>query len=159
MLIWKAIAANPGITRAELWQRVEHGIPEGYALRLYATFLRTKGRSGPNGSGPDVARARGFVLSDKLKGMRRRGSVTYEGDGDDRHYFPARALDYKGDADAIEIDGSKAAEHLAVADALRTVEKMLARGDRDRKHGAPLIGTRRDYDAVAFLVKALRARN
>jgi len=35
MLIWKVIAASPGITRAQIWEQVEHSIPEGYAIRLY----------------------------------------------------------------------------------------------------------------------------
>lgn len=45
MLIWKVMAANPGITRAGIWERIEHDIPAGYALRMYGSYLRTRGGS------------------------------------------------------------------------------------------------------------------
>lgn len=76
------------------------------------------------------------------------------GDG----YHSLRGIDYRGDAEAIDVDGSKAAEHMALADALRTVEKTLARANLDRKHG-PLVSLGlKEYEAVSLLVKTLRAK-
>jgi hypothetical protein len=91
--------------------------------------------------------------------MRKRGSVSWEGTGTDRRYTVARELDYQGNADAIDETGTKAAEHMALAEALRTVEKMLGRANLTRKYGACLTGGKKDYDALLVVVKALRAKN
>lgn len=162
MLIWKVIAANPGISRQGIWEQAEHSIPEGYATRMYA---RNGGiKSTPDGSGVDLGRARGFVLTLALHHMRRAQSVTWEGDGRDRRYTVAREIYYKGNPDVIDETGTKAAEHMAVADALRAAEKWLARADPDRvarngKRG-PVIGppSRKEYEAVLLVVKTLRAQ-
>jgi hypothetical protein len=162
MLIWKVIAANPGITRAEIWEHVEHSIPEGYATRMY---VRNALKSTPEPSGVDLSRARGFVLTLALHHMRRARSVTWEGDGRARRYTVAREIDYKGNAETIDETGTKAAEHMAVAEALRTAEKWLARAKPDRldRNGrrGPVIGppSRKEYEALLLVVKTVRAKN
>jgi hypothetical protein len=66
MLIWKVIEANPGITRAGIWERVEHGIPEGYALRRFHSKV------GPQASGPTlVASARHIKVNCRQQARRR----------------------------------------------------------------------------------------
>jgi hypothetical protein len=47
---------------------------------------------------------------------------------------------------------------MAVAEALRVVEKMLARGDPDQKRGPALPGGRKEYEAVMLVARALRAK-
>jgi hypothetical protein len=163
MLIWKVIAANPGITRAEIWERVEHSIPEGYALRAHAAELRKK-KPRERTAALGLARARGYVLTFRLQQMRQSGNVTWDGDGRARRYAATRQPHYRGNPDAIDETGTRAAEHMAVADALRTAEKWLARADPDRvarngKRG-PVIGppSRKEYEAVLLVVKTLRAQ-
>jgi hypothetical protein len=164
MLIWKTIKANPGITRDQLWKRVEHGIPEGYALRRYAAELKAiERRSGrtPNGSGVRLTQARGYVLTHALARLRGRGSVVRV----DGCYSALRQPDYRGNLDVIDVDGTKAAEHLAVADALVTVEKWLAGANPDRPLGPSgrrggVLGppSRKQYEALVIVARALRAK-
>ena len=158
MLIWKVIAANPGITRAEIWRHVEHSIPDGYAIRRYS-------RARNVGAGPSTpTKARSYILTDTLNSMRRNGIINGEGDGKDRQYTVVREIEYWGNADAIDETGSKAAEHMAVADALRIAEKWLSRADPDRvnRHGqrSVILGppSRKEYEALVLVVKALRAK-
>jgi hypothetical protein len=159
MLIWKVIEANPGITRAGIWERVEHDIPAGYALRSYAADMAKKGKSlEAVAPASKLSRARGFVLTVRLNTMRKGDSVVWEGDGPDRRYTVAQELTYHGNPDAIDETGTKAAEHMAVADALRTVEKMLAKGSTERKYGPAFVGGRKEYEAVTLLVRTLRAK-
>jgi len=159
MLIWKVIAANPGITRAEIWKHVEHGIPDGYAIRRYVRARSVGARP------PAPTKARSYILTDTLNSMRRSGIISGEGDGKDRRYTVAREMNYRGNADAIDETGSKAAEHMAVADALRIAEKWLARAKPDRvdslgRRSVPVLGppSRKEYEALVILVKAVRAR-
>lgn len=165
MLIWKVIAANPGITRTGIWEHVEHSIPEGYATRVYAASLRHRGKLVASGSATNLTRARGFILTDKLYAMRKGGAVDWEGDGADRRYTVAREPRYRGNMDAIDETGTKAADHMAVADALRVAEKWLARARPDRvdslgRRSVPILGppSRKEYEAFMLVVKALRAK-
>jgi hypothetical protein len=155
MLIWKVIAANPGITREEIWKQVEHGIPDGYAKRLYA---RCELKSIADPGAIDLGRARSFILTLRLQNMRTMKHVTWEGGGKDRRYTAATQPVYRGNADAIDETGTKAAEHMALADALRIAEKMLARGKPGNRSGPVVCANRREYEAVSLLVRALRAK-
>ena len=85
-------------------------------------------------------------------------SITWEGNGQDRRYTVARELYYWGNPDAIDETGSKAAEHMALADALRALEQMIGRANLTRKYGACLTGGRKDYEALVIVVRALRAK-
>jgi hypothetical protein len=160
MLIWKVIAANPGITRQGIWARVEHDIPIGYATRRFAKTGNLVQRGPRTRFSPEAA-ARSFVLTETLNSMQRHGHISREGAGQDRKFSVAKEPRYLGNPDAIDETGTKAAEHMALADALRTVEKMLAKADPARrgKPGAPLGGIGwKEVDAVTLLVQALRAR-
>lgn len=157
MLIWKVIEANPGLSTDEIWERVEHRIPAGYALRRYATSnpSKIKSRQDATSSAPDLLRAaRRWVLRNRLWEMRRNKSIEQVGDG----YRSLRDIDYRGNAEVIDVEGSKAAEHMAMADALRTVEKMLGKVNLDRKYGACLQVTRKEYEAIVVLAKWVRAK-
>lgn len=159
MLIWKVIAANPGISRQDIWEQVEHSIPEGYAQRRYVNARRNRRGVGARTPAPTPSRARHYVLTDALCQMRALGSITWEGDGADRRYNIVREPSYHGNAKAIDETGTKATEHMAIVEALRIAEKMLARANLDTKHG-PLVYLRRtEYQAVALLVKAVRAKD
>lgn len=156
MLIWKTIKANPGITRDELWTKVEDGIPPGYAMRRYAAELnaieRRTGRT-PNGSGVRLTQARGYVLTHVLARMRGRGSVIRK----NGCYSALKQPQYLGNPDMIDHTGTKAAEHMATADALRTLEKTIARAKPNIPHQSPVRLTQKEYDALVVAVKALRA--
>ncbi len=159
MLIWKVIAANPGITRAEIWERVEHDIPAGYAQRLYAGWRKS---IVANDSPTILPRARRHVLTDVLCQMRKAKHVTWDGDGPDgRRYTAAKQPVYLGNPDVVDETGTRAAEHMAVAEALRVVEKALAQGRPPPSavggHGLRLRGQL--FDAVEILAKALRAKS
>jgi hypothetical protein len=162
MLVWKVIAANPGITRQGIWDHVEHSIPAGYATRLY---IRCAMKSTPDAGGVDLRRARGFVLTLILQKMRTMGTVVWQGNGKERQYVAHRQPVYFGDPEMIDVDGSKAADHLTVADALRRIEGMLVRAARAKEaqkrgshSGSWVRGSQKDYDALQVLVKALRAK-
>jgi hypothetical protein len=153
MLIWKVIAASPGITRAQIWARVEHDIPAGYAKRRFAKSAKYRASE----SARNLETARSFVLSKILGDMRNLGTISTEGVGINRRFTAAREPRYHGNPDAIDETGTKAAEHMALADALRACERVLARGDPERKSGPAFAGGRKDYAALALVVKALRA--
>jgi hypothetical protein len=160
MLIWKVIAANPGIARSEIVKRVERGIPAGYAGRRFAHVTgRPKKYAGLDPSGPAYLRAaRSYVLSCALSDLKRGRNVYSEGPGRDLRYTAIRPPLYFGNADAIDADGDKAGEHMAVADALRTAEKMLGRAKPDSRSGPIVCVNRREYEALVLVVKALRAK-
>jgi hypothetical protein len=80
----------------------------------------------------------------------RGQTVTCDEDG---RYTATRKPQYFGNLDAIDETGTKAAEHMAVADALRIVEKALAAPYQ--RHGD--IRSQRLYDAMGVLARALRA--
>lgn len=156
MLIWKVIAARPGITRKQIWERVEHSIPEGYALRIYQ---RAGLRSVASPCATDLRRARGFVLTNTLNAMRKLGTVAWEGQGEGRQYAVAREPHYLGNTEAIDVTGNKAAEHLAVADALRTMKRAVAKVNPERRGrpGAALPLSWKEYEALLIMIKALDA--
>ena len=156
MLIWKVIAASPGITRAQIWERVEYDIPVGYAMRRYPASRK----AGKNAFIP-ASTARSYVLSDVLQEMRKRRTITREGAGHDSRYTAVRQPLYRRDPDKIDETGTKAAEHMALAEALRTVEKMLPRRlDRTQRKTGPAVSlSDRECDAVALIARALRAKS
>lgn len=156
MLVWKVIAADPGITFDEIWERVEHGIPEGYALRRYSTSAHGKTiiRRGGLSSDNDLGRARRWVLRNRLWEMCRNKSIEHDGDG----YRTLRDISYKGNADAIDETGTKAAGHMALADALRLIDKAIARANPNTVHG-PFITIRRGREADALLRIIAAVRN
>jgi len=151
MLIWKVIAASPGITRQGIWEQVEHGIPEGYAMRRYM-------RARPGVSARSIESARNYVLSDALTQMRRSGSIASEHDGTMRHYTVGRELGYHGNPETIDTDGRKAAEHMALADALRILRKAIAKGDPTRASGPIFPCGHKEYCALVVAVEALTAK-
>lgn len=120
MLVWKLLSAEPGLTRDEIFARVEHAIHVGNARRAYAR------KSGATGRAPDIdtRRARGFVLTSLLHDMRKLGTVERDDAG---RYRAGREPRYSGDPDTIDETGTKAAEHLAHAYAKRAVRAYLAR--------------------------------
>ena len=158
MLIWKVIAANPGITRAEIWERVEHSIPDGYARRLYVAHKARKYQASDDAG--YLRAARRGLLSKALWTMVRLGSLAKEGDG----YRSLRKPAYQGNPETVDETGTKAAEHMALADALRVAEKWLARAKPDRadRNGrpGPILGppSRKEYEALMLLVTALRVK-
>lgn len=148
MLIWKVIAANPGITRSQIWERVEHDIPAGFAIRRFAR----SSKGGAHDTAPPLGTARRFILNEVLNSMCRFGTLTSDGSGAERRFTAAREPQYRGNRDAIDETGTKAAEHMAVAEALRKVERLLTNRSLEIKIG------RGNIEAIAVLVKALRAR-
>jgi hypothetical protein len=154
MLIWKVIAASPGITYGEIRERVEHDIPAGYACRRFERWsYRPKKYIGTDRSLPMYLRkARGYILAMALSDMKRNRNITSDGSGKGQRYTVARELHYMGNADAIDETGTKAAEHMAVAEALRKVERMLATPTAVQKYG------RKNCEAIERLVRTLRAR-
>jgi hypothetical protein len=151
MLIWKTIKANPGITRDELLAKIEHGIPEGYALRRYANARQSVAA---NGSAATLWRARRYVLTDALAHLRHQKSAVRV----DGCYSALSPPKYLGNPEAIDVDGSKAAEHMAVADALGTLEKAIARAKPDIPMQSPVRLTHKEYEALVLVTRALRAK-
>ena len=127
MLVWKVIHANPGITRQEIFARIEHQIPSGWALRRYTkqAWFRRRKTSCPPAGGQEVflRRARGFILSYMLNQMCHKGSITTDGDG----YRTIRQPHYKGNPEHVDETGAKAAEHVNTAYALKTAETFAKR--------------------------------
>ena len=120
MLIWKTIDANPGITRDEIFGKIEHEIPAGWAKRRYAAMEKHRGKIKALENDPArvLILARRYVLSNTLSQMKYLGSVHREGDG----YSILRALQrYAGNRDHIDETGTKAAEHINRAYAERTL--------------------------------------
>jgi hypothetical protein len=138
MLIWKVIAANPGIDRAGLWAKVEHGIPEGYALRKYES-QRNRLKSQADGSAGLLRAARRRVLYQFLWNMVDLGTLTVEGAGNDRHYTVGRQPRYKGNIDAVDETGTKAGEHMALVDAWHIIADLIARCDPQRPKANPKV--------------------
>lgn len=149
MLIWKVVAASPGITRQGIWQRVEHDIPAGYARRLYPDVV-------PGPMGTTSARSR--VLTNTLGNMCRHGSMQAEGAGRGRRFTVARPLGYHGNPDMVDEPGTRAADHLAEAKALLVMEKALTRAKPGRAHQSPLRLTQKEYEALVLVVRGLRAK-
>lgn len=88
----------------------------------------------------------------------RGTSVSCEGDNADRRYTVIRELQYFGNPEAIDVHGGNAAQHMALADALRTLEKAAAKVNTDRRGrpGAALPLGWKEYDALLILLKATR---
>ena len=146
MLIWKVIDATTGITRKEIWERVEKDIPPGYALRRYENVRAHR-------NAPTLPVARKYVFNGLLANLERHGAIRSTGAGAERMFIAGRDLWYRGNPDAIDETGTKAADHMAVAEALRVVDKLLASGGSLRSR----LGSRQ-IAAIATLAQAARAK-
>jgi hypothetical protein len=162
MLIWKVIAANPGINRQGIWERIEHDIPAGFAMRRFPSKVD---RSASRSTLSPLRVARRRLLNETLLSMEKHGHVVSDSCAIDRPFKAAREPHYRGNPEMIDETGTKAAEHMALADALRTAEKWLAGADLNRplaRNGArpPVLGppNRKVYDALMMVVQALRAK-
>lgn len=141
MLIWKVIDANPGITRDEIFDRIEHEIPAGWAKRRYLNQMDRWDRD----RSIDLAAARRYVLTHTLKMMRLHGSIANAEAG----YRTLREIRrYRGRPDQVDATGSVAAEHLNDAYALRTAEAWVARGS-SRTSAA-------EREAIIRVIRAMR---
>lgn len=140
MLIWKVIDANPGITADQLFEKIEHQIPSGYALRTYAAKVRansqrdrrrTRGGDADRVASPplttaglDPRRARWFVQRSVLSRLIKTGVVGTD-DGGYRIRRPIKR--YRGNPDHIDETGTKAGRHLNAAYAYRDAQKAIKR--------------------------------
>jgi hypothetical protein len=150
MLIWKTIKANPGITREQLWEKVEHGIPSGYALRRFGGDARDSRLA--HRSASRTTRARQYVLTKSLASMTYLRLIVRM----DGCYSALKQPQYRGNPDVVDHTGTKAAEHMAAADALRVLEKTVARAKPNIPHQSPVHLTQKEYDALVLLVKTVR---
>lgn len=146
MLIWKVIDANPGITRAEIFAKVEDQIPLGYAKRRYDAHYRSRGRGADREASSVGPRARLYVLTESLTTMRRTGTIRRESD----QYTVLRPIGrYQGDPAKVDETGTAAAEHLNTAYAMRTLRSLRA---RPHKSKAPRLSAS-EYAAVLALLE------
>jgi hypothetical protein len=123
MLIWKTINANPGITREEIFAKVEHEIPPGWARRRYINHYKI---SGDRGSSPLILeRSRRYVLRDTLGQLRRDGNVSRDGSG--RLFVLREIRRYNGNPDHVDHASQAAADHLNRAYAERTLRAAVTR--------------------------------
>lgn len=114
MLVWKVIDANSGITRPEIFAKIEDQIPSGYAIRRYAAAKKSVARA------PATLSARSFVLTETLSRLIRYGSVAKS--ADTKGYWTLRPIKrYFGDPAKVDETGTAAAEHLNTAYAIKTV--------------------------------------
>lgn len=153
MLIWKLIETEPGITRDQILAKIGARVPLGYARRRLAAHMASRNaptvRGGqaavaaPSLNGISADRARRFLVTNSLKGMRASGTVARDGEG---AYRVLRPLRYYGDPETIDITGTKAAEHLDRAYAIRTLRKFNARAEAKGSQFPTM--TREEY--VAF---------
>jgi hypothetical protein len=129
MLIWKMVDANPGITRRELFAKIEHDIPPGWAERRY----KSRKRKQPG----TIAETRWYVLTDTIVSMIRTGSLRRDPPpsssardkaGTARMYVARELQNWAGDASKIDATQTRAATHMKVAYAIQTVRGFLARG-------------------------------
>lgn len=147
MLIWKVIHANPGITRDEIFARVEQQIPEGWAKRRYATLYKIP--SDRLTSGGILGRARREMLTLTLQKMRRYGSIER---GDGGGYKTRREIRrYQGNPDAVDETGTRAADHLNAAYALPKAEAAVARVNPENPRP-----TKAEWEAIVRVVKQAR---
>lgn len=136
VLIWKTIAAHRGITRDELFARIEHEIPDGWAIRALASRRESLRRSNarrrgedaaaqpPASSPPSTASAREYVFGNRLNRMTRARSIACDGDA----FRTLRDLKPpKFDPDHVDETGTKAAQQLDTASAWRTVRAAQRR--------------------------------
>jgi hypothetical protein len=144
MLIWKTINANPGITRDEIFAKIEDQIPAGWAKRRYIHAYKIRGDDAVS---PRILwKSRWYVLRDTLDQMRRQGSVTRDDSG--RYTVLREIRRYKGNPDQVDHTGQAAADHLNRAYAERTVRAAVTR-TADQIHGARW--TRKETDALRHL--------
>lgn len=149
MLIWKVVNANPGITRQGIWEKIEHEIPTGYALRRYANSQKPTQTLDHEQL---VERARRFVLTHALGNMAVKGILGFTaGTRTMRQYVTLREIRrYNGDPDKIDATGTVAAEHLNTAYALRT-----ARAWQRRTEGHVTRCSARERAALVTVMDAL----
>ena len=145
MLIWKVIDANSGITRDEIFAKIEHQIPAGWARRRYVGQAKVKLGAESLGHNLTLTRARGFVLTAILKDMRASGSVVRNAGC----YETLREIkQYRGNPDHVDETGTKAAEHLNAAYAIPKIRAFIARANPNR----PLM-TRSEFQSLVAYFK------
>ena len=149
MLIWKVIDANPGITREEIFAKVEHEIPAGWAKRLYinANKIRVDGTSAAR----ILERARRHAFMQTLAHMRKYGSVAQSAEGNYRILRPIKQ--YNGNPDQVDATGDQAANHLNEAYAWRTLQAARKRFNPDSPR---LCLSRAEARAFALIMDARR---
>jgi len=152
MLIWKTIEANPGITRDEIFAKIEHQIPAGWAKRKFATHYKIT--ADKLSSAVILYRARSHVLGDVLKHMRYLKSVARDKDG---HYEVLREiLRYRGNPDHVDESGTKAAEQINAVYALPIAEGFVDRTESLGPRGKSR-PTAKEWAALKRVVRAYRA--
>ena len=152
MLIWKVIDANPGITRDEIFAKIEHEIPAGWAKRRYINYRKINADS--QSPALILARARSYVVKDILHQMRQWKSVAQSADGTYRTLRPIKC--YNGDPASVDATGDHAANHLNEAYAWRTLQAARKRFKADSPR---LCLTRVEARAFALIMDARRSGN
>lgn len=149
MLIWKVIDANPGITRDEIFAKVEHEIPAGWAKRRYIQAGKIGGAAAS--VPPILARARRYILTEALASMRRTGRIECDGNGN-RTLKPLRIRKGEGNPDYVDATGDQAANHLNEAYAWRTLQAARKRWKSD----SPRL-SRTEYRALITVLDVRRS--
>jgi hypothetical protein len=151
MLIWKTIDASPGITRDEIFEKIEHEIPPGWAKRRYAVEI---GRS-ENVESLPIMNARRYILTHTLRMMRSKHlSIICDDAGGYRTLREIKM--YRGNRDHVDETGTKAADHINAAYALPVVEKFVARTEELGPRGKSR-PTAKEWDAIKQVARAYRA--
>jgi hypothetical protein len=125
-IIWKAIDANPGITRDDLFAKIEHETPPGLANRRYWKVHGVPALGSVVDQITTTTVARRYVLGDNLQSMCRSGSITKANGG----YRTLRELNRRDAADRVDPTGTSAVDHLNAAYALRTFDAALDHGGK-----------------------------
>lgn len=126
MFMWLVIEANPGITRDELWAKVETQIPAGYAKRRLLRSVKSGWVHGPAHPDRVISAGRWYVFRVTLDQMRLSGLIVRNGDC----LTVGRRPTYYGNAAALDITNTKAGEHLNRAYARR---RLYEAADRLRR--------------------------
>ena len=145
MLIWKVIDANPGITREEIFAKVEHEIPAGWAKRRYIQAGKIAGNRAE--SPAILTRARRYILTESLASIRRTRRIEGSPEGGYETLRPIRF--YGGDGERIDATGDQAANHLNERYAWRTLHAARKRWKTD----SPRL-SRAEYRALVALLDA-----
>jgi hypothetical protein len=149
MLIWKTINANPGITRDEIFVKIEDQIPAGWATRRYINVEKI--HVDDASSTWILRRSRRYILRDTLDQMRKHGSVNRDDSGG--HTVLREIRRYNGNPDHVDHTGQIAADHLNEAYAWR---KLQAARKRFKPDSPRLCLTRVEARAFALIMDARR---
>lgn len=153
MLIWKTIEANPEITRDGIWKLIEHAIPAGYAIRRFSKINENLAEP----SARFLSAARNELLSKFLAQMLYDGRLLADGPKFEYRYSVGKKPRYHGDVAAIDLDGSKAVDHLTLAGAIRTLHAMTARANQNPRAPGPRLTMRQhEYEALQVVLAAVK---